>query len=214
MLHNLRWKLILRFVDIDEIADHHCLTFVFISRLKVDSQNANNQLVDKHWKNLGRQALQKSCWSTSTAKSPLVDTTKTSSRSTNTKNQQQVGEHKTSIPSVDKNHTFRYTGDKHHGNNQLVGKYKINIALGDKHKSTTADSRSNNNMHLPHWSTNKYNKSNLGRNTLRARSCWQTRKATYWLSNNVHTVIWSINPMQAAHWPTDIQISIPLYKME
>ena len=165
-------------------------------------------LVDKHCKNLvGRPALQKARWSTQ-------QKPKTSSRSTNTKSQQQVGEHKTSIPSVDKNHTFRYTGDKHHGNNQLVGKYKINIALGDKHKSTTADSRSNNNIHLPHWSTNKYNKSNLGRNTLRARSCWQTRKATYWLSNNVHTVIWSINPMQATHWPTDIQISIPLYKME
>jgi hypothetical protein len=84
MLYNLRWKVIVRFVDIGEIADHHCLIFVFISRLKVDNQNANNQLVDKHWKNLvGRQALKKYCWSTSTAKSPLVDTTKTSNRSAN-----------------------------------------------------------------------------------------------------------------------------------
>ena len=40
--------MIVRFVDIGEIADHHCLIFVFISRLKVDNQNANNQLVDKH----------------------------------------------------------------------------------------------------------------------------------------------------------------------
>ena len=76
--------MIVRFVDIGEIGDHHCLTFVFISRLKVDNQNA---------------------------KSPLVDTTKTSSRSTNTKNQQHVGDHKKNIPSADKNHTFRYTDE-------------------------------------------------------------------------------------------------------
>lgn len=157
--------------------------------------------------------MQTESWSTNTEKSALFDTTKTGSRSSNTQNISRSANIRQVFRVAIK--TIHFAKLVIHIMDITSGQVNTRLSLRWAiHRKSQQQTVGRITIYTYLIGRQIHTMKSVWGETLRGRSCWQTRKAAYCFSNNVHTVNLSINHMKAAHWPPDIQISIPLYKME